>query len=487
MSAAEYAASLYGSVAAAVGYGKVPTAEPSETEVVPVMARTDTNDEEKGSSQRDNGHVVAATTPAAEDDSSEGLLSFYLMSYVVLLGDSTRGLMFPTLWPLVSSLGGTKTQQGIIVAAFSMGRVVVSPFYGWVSSRRGYRDVLVFAHVIVILGATWYVMVDSLWQLLAAQIALGLGCGTLGVTRSYVAESVPRSQRTIFLGRLTAMQYAGFTTTPFLGSLMYYVGKRLDATGLPVDALSFPAALIALGAVVACGLLLSPSFIELSPERRRKVQATHENQPSRQPVDLSRRSADIFATVGLVLNVITKGSIGCYETIGVIYAQQAFGASGPTVGYVVALCGFCGVCALLSFKPLSRCFDDVQLMVGGIAVMLFSCVLLVQAVRPAGLSIQTEESLWAVAVFAMYAVGYPIGHTAVIGWFSKTMGKRPQGLLMGLFASAGSVARVAFPIFTGIVAQRLGTDAVFLSLLALLSVTILVVSCYANKFRDAAN
>ena len=40
-----------------------------------------------------------------------------------------------------------------------------------------------------------------------------------------------------------------------------------------------------------------------------------------------------------------------------------------------------------------------------------------------------------------FDAGYPVGHTAVIGWFSKAMKHRPQGMPMVLFASAGAVAR----------------------------------------------
>ena len=30
-------------------------------------------------------------------------------------------------------------------------------------------------------------------------------------------------------------------------------------------------------------------------------------------------------------------------------------------------------------------------------------------------------ALWVAAIFGMYGVGYPVGHTAVIGWFSKAV------------------------------------------------------------------
>ena len=53
------------------------------------------------------------------------------------------------------------------------------------------------------------------------------------------------------------------------------------------------------------------------------------------------------------------------------------------------------------------------------------------------------------AVIMMYAVGYPIGHTAVLGAFSKAQKRGRQGALMGWFASAGSFARVVLPVISG--------------------------------------
>ena len=84
-----------------------------------------------------------------------------------------------------------------------------------------------------------------------------------------------------------------------------------------------------------------------------------------------------------------------------------------------------------------------------------------------------------------YGVGYPVGHTAVIGWFSKAMKNRPQGMLMGLFASAGSLARIVFPICTGLVADAYGADAVFATLAILLGATLCVLVAYRADFREA--
>ena len=115
---------------------------------------------------------------------ARGKPSFIAVGFMVMLGDAVRGIFFPTLWPLVSSLGGTRSSMGVIVAAFSMGRMVISSYYGAFSTKHGSRGVLIFAHGLIILGALLYTQVWSIYSLFAAQVILGLGCGTLGVTRS---------------------------------------------------------------------------------------------------------------------------------------------------------------------------------------------------------------------------------------------------------------------------------------------------------------
>ena len=170
--------------------------------------------------------------------------------------------------------------------------------------------------------------------------------------------------------------------------------------------------------------------------------------------------------------------------IGAVYAQAELGLPGPVVGYYVSASGLVGVLFLLSFRPLGRLFDDVELVLYGIAVMVASCALMVRPVA-AALGGGDAFQVWLTALFAMYAVGYPVGHTAVIGWFSKAMGRRPQGMLMGLFASAGSLARIVFPVCTGLVAVSFGSDAVFATLAALLGATLLIIAYFRAAFRGA--
>ncbi len=59
-------------------------------------------------------------------------------------------------------------------------------------------------------------------------------------------------------------------------------------------------------------------------------------------------------------------------------------------------------------RVICRYFNDVQIVLGGMAVMIVACLMFVPS--PAGAS-GLPMFLW--AVFLMYSVGYPIGHTAV--------------------------------------------------------------------------
>jgi MFS transporter, ceroid-lipofuscinosis neuronal protein 7 len=118
----------------------------------------------------------------------------------------------------------------------------------------------------------------------------------------------------------------------------------------------------------------------------------------------------------MLLNVSTKGSIGVFETLGISVAESHFGMYSARAGTIVACCGTVGVFALLSMGFLAVYVSDIQLICGGMVVMAFGILSL------AFLEDDDTNPTWkyVVAIFMLYSVGYPIGHTAVIGLFSKS-------------------------------------------------------------------
>lgn len=117
---------------------------------------------------------------------------------------------------------------------------------------------------------------------------------------------------------------------------------------------------------------------------------------------------DMLIYGGFLLNMSTKGTIACFETLGAEYAMTHFKMTSAEAGSTFATFGSIGVVSLLSMRLLCRYYNDVQIVLGGMAVMIGACLLFVPA--PAGAT-GLPYFLW--AVFLMYSVGYPIGHTAV--------------------------------------------------------------------------
>jgi MFS family permease len=147
---------------------------------------------------------------------------FCVVCLVILIGDMSRGAMFPSMWPLVSKLGGDSVTLGYAVAAFSFGRILVNPVFGSWSHTWGYTNTLLLSTCLLLFGTFLYTQVlnvGSTQFLIVAQTVLGVGSGTLGVTRAFVADVTAKRSRTTYMAWITAVQYGGFTVTPFVGAL----------------------------------------------------------------------------------------------------------------------------------------------------------------------------------------------------------------------------------------------------------------------------
>jgi ceroid-lipofuscinosis MFS transporter 7 len=118
----------------------------------------------------------------------------------------------------------------------------------------------------------------------------------------------------------------------------------------------------------------------------------------------------------MLLNISTKGCISSFETLGISIAQSHFEMYSARAASIVASCGTVGVVALLSMGYLAPHFTDIQLICGGMIVMATGIMSLT------ALDEEEPNPSWrfTLAIFMIYSVGYPIGHTAVIGLFSKS-------------------------------------------------------------------
>jgi ceroid-lipofuscinosis MFS transporter 7 len=218
---------------------------------------------------------------------------------------------------------------------------------------------------------------------------------------------------------------------------------------------------------------------------RHKTQSTQKKSARRTAIDdvanqttfIGLTTYDCCILGCMLLNVSTKGSIAAFETMGISYANSSFSIPPIEAGVDVASCGTIGVIALLSMGWFYKHFTDIQLIVGGMLIMvvgIWSLTLINDDPDANG------KWRFVFAIFMLYSVGYPIGHTALLGLFSKIVGRRPQGTLMGWFASAGSLARIFFPVMAGYVAS-VDIKDLFIILASILSASAMFVLMSRKK------
>jgi len=103
--------------------------------------------------------------------------SLKVVYFCVLVSETARGLILPTLWLFVRSLGGDRFEQGLAVSCFSFGRIFAAPLIGHLSEVYGYKSILILCNIILAIGALLYASTTTIHGLLFAQLVLGIGAG----------------------------------------------------------------------------------------------------------------------------------------------------------------------------------------------------------------------------------------------------------------------------------------------------------------------
>lgn len=483
--------------------------------------------------EEDRSLLHSATTPTSilPESSNAPLLmdkpSFLVVAYIVLIGDTARGILFPTLQAHMSELGGGTLTLSWAVAAFSIGRIIGSPILGHLNALNGPGYTLQLAQLMFVLGTCVYVLgEDSLPFTIIAQCIMGLGTSSLGVCRGYVADRSTPEERTGKLALLTAVQYAGFTVTPLFGALISTIqgeGER-EWSLFAFSRMTTPAYILfflALGGIY----MLRHCFTDTRPAKIKRAtnlcgKKSKEDTPIHTPTSVDYmengrpdtkkncaksiemqiqskkkggdvpvsthardtavpdvcaqntstndvrasvegpRSEYFLLVVLLILQVISKGAMSYHETLGTTVGEL-LGASATTTGYLISAFGACGVVALLCMRYLVKMYPESILVTCGLCAMTISAIMEALSLK---MGPGAGTAVYFMSSFVVYSLAYPIGHTAVLGYFSRVVGRTAgdQGLMLSWFGSAGSLSRILFPLLAGVLSSTSGCSVAFI-------------------------
>ncbi len=340
---------------------------------------------------------------------------------------------------------------GILGSLYSILQFIFSPLWGAYSDRVGRRKVLLITIAGLALSyATWF-LAASFWVLVIARILGGVMGGNLSVATAVVADSTTREKRSGGLAIIGIAFGLGFVVGPGIGGLLaklnlleYYPSlERFGINPFSIPALvSFALALLNL-------VWVTTRFKEtLPPEKRSKA--------------INYKGFSVF---------------------------QIFKSASPQTArtnliYLIYMLAFSGMEFTLSFLAVER-FLFTPAQNGGMFVFIGFVLILVQGVIVRRFANPIGEKNLAIAGLVLGVLAFLSLSTAgnlgfffsaltlmafSIGLISPTMSalislytpESEQGSALGVFRSAGSLARAIGPLLAALVFFAYGSKSAYL-------------------------
>ncbi|MEZ4331148.1 MAG: MFS transporter [Myxococcota bacterium] len=329
------------------------------------------------------------------------------------------GIVVPILPFWAERFGADGTTLGLLLASHAGMQLVGAPIWGRLSDRIGRRPVMLItiagtAVALLLLG-----FATSLYQLFLARLLSGLFAANISVATAYLTDVTDEEDRTRWMGMIGASFAVGFTLGPPLGGLLTRVGDSTPMT--------FAAGLAGLNFVWAWLRLREPA---------QRASARPGDYTSRFDV---LRQPDI-ARLCLVYFLFTL-AVTQLETTFAFYMSHRFGFDELGVAMVMlAMAIVMGGIQGGGMKRLAAKFQERRLVLSGLAGMTvaFAAVPLADSVA------------WLMLPLALAAIGRALAQPPMMSLVSLFADERSRGIVMGVFQSSASAARVVGPIAAGL-------------------------------------
>ena len=106
-------------------------------------------------------------------------LSLVVVAFIGFVGSVEYGLIFPTIWQYLNSLGMYHQYfLGVVISSFNVAQIISSPIFGYLSDLGiSFKTLFVCSLFFGIVGNAIYFMASRAWMLLIARIVAGIGAG----------------------------------------------------------------------------------------------------------------------------------------------------------------------------------------------------------------------------------------------------------------------------------------------------------------------
>ena len=372
-------------------------------------------------------------------------------------------MVMPVLPFYADRLGASPFVIGLMVSVFALAQLLVSPFWGKLSDRRGRRPTLMlgisiatFAFLLLALACSEWAMarISPHWLIaliFISRFVSGAGGATTGVVQAYVGDAIVPEERAKALGWISAATSAGVMIGPALGSLAAFGGPAvpgLVATGLCL-----------------LNLLFVKRWLPESSTAEARAEAKEQRRGS-----LGRRMLDVFVhpqrPVARLIWIYAVGMMAfmAMNAVLALYLQKRFGITEKSFGLIYAFVGAISlVMRSLLLGPAVRRFGETGVMRVGLLSLAAGYAL--QALAPTMITFG--------AAIMLIPIGTALLFPASSSLVSRFAQRHELGATMGVQQAYGGVARLVGPIWAGLAFERVGPGAPFWISSALALATLL--------------
>lgn len=355
----------------------------------------------------------------------------FLTVFIDLIG---FGIVLPLLPIFSKDFGANGFMVGLVIASFSAMQFLFAPWWGRLSDRIGRRPVLLISTAGAAVSYCLFAFAarfpdqTGLMLLLVSRVFAGICGANITVAQAYIADITPPETRSAKMGLIGMAFGLGFIFGPAIGGLAY---KLLGITGPGWVAAGFCAANL-----VLAWFVLRESYqtaVQPAPKRARLAQISH--------VLTHRKISLLIAIFFLATFAFT-----CFETtLGLLVSQnfqldlKTSDNSKATIGYLFAYCGIIG--AIVQGGAIGWLVKKVG------EPRLITLSLFLTGASLAILPFVRGDWLNLLLALALLSIGSSLTRPPLFGLISNLTLPDEQGATIGVAQSAGSLARIAGPIF----------------------------------------
>jgi MFS family permease len=356
---------------------------------------------------------------------------------------------------------------GILGSLYSVLQFAFSPVWGRLSDRIGRRKVLLFTQAATALSYLGWVFSGQLWMLLATRVLAGIMSGNIAVATAAVSDVTGRENRSRGMAIVGVAFALGFLLGPAIGGISAQWNPLATHPGwadFGINPFSVPAAIAMVLAVVNLVCIqwgFKETLSDADRETARQNRAHADNRLLalfRIPVADIRRACNT--------NFWYTLSFSGMEFMLAFYVTQHFGYTAKDIGMMFLFIGFMLILVQGGFvRRMAPRMGEKRLTLAGIVFMLVAFLLLAVVVR--------QSSLFVALGFM--SIGSGLVFPCLVALVSLHADSAEQGRYLGLFRSAGALARAIGPILAALLYFALGSGITYAmgAALLLLPLTIL--------------